>query len=98
MNENISFYRFMHKQILVAIALFIGTAPGYILMGALYGSAEVETAWVIFIIIVSLYGYKLYKDFSPFMTIEQKDFWLNRVQFFMFAYFSLWSIIFLVYV
>jgi len=54
MNENISFYRFMHKQILVVIALF--------------------------------------------MTIEQKDFWLDRVRFFMFAYFSLWSIIFLVYV
>jgi diguanylate cyclase (GGDEF)-like protein len=98
MNENISFYRFMHKQILVVIALFMGTGPGYIMMGALYGSVLVESAWFIFIIIVSLYGYKLYRDFSLFMTIEQKDFWLDRVRFFMFAYFSLWSIIFLVYV
>lgn len=32
------------------------------------------------------------------MSIEEKDFWLDRVRFFMFAYFSLWSIIFIVYV
>ena len=98
MNENISFYRFMHKQILVVIALFIGTAPGYIIMGYLYGSVFVESLWFGVIVLASLYGYKLYKDFSIYMTIEQKDYWLDRVRFFMFLYFTLWSIIFLVYV
>ncbi|CAI6149983.1 MAG: hypothetical protein SPLUMA2_SPLUMAMAG2_00073 [uncultured Sulfurimonas sp.] len=42
MNENISFYRFMHKQILVVIALFIETGPDYIINDKhLYISASI---------------------------------------------------------
>ena len=42
MNENISFYRFMHKQILVVIALCIETGPDYIINdNHLYISASI---------------------------------------------------------
>jgi len=40
----------MHKQILVVIALFMGTGPGYIMMGALYGSVlVVGGGWILYL-------------------------------------------------
>ncbi len=98
MNENRSIFSFMHKQIRVVITIFLGTASSYIMIGWLNGSILVESVWFIFMIMISLYGYKLYKDFSPSLSIKEQGFWLERVRFFMFAYFSLWSIIFFVYV
>jgi len=98
MNENINFYKFMHRQILVVIALFVGTGPGYLVMGFLYTSMLVETLWFTLLIIVSMCGLRLYATFDNEMTIEQKDIWLNKVRLFMFSYFSLWTIMFVTYV
>lgn len=98
MNENINFYKFMHKQILVVIMLFVGTAPGYLVMGFLYTSMIIESLWFAFLVIVSLCGLRLYATFDNEMTIEQKDVWLNKVRLFMFSYFSVWTIMFVSYV
>jgi len=98
MNENINFYKFMHKQILVVIALFVGTGPGYLLMGYLYSSLLAEGIWFVLLLVVSVCGLKLYSIFDKAMTIEAKDIWLNKVRLFMFSYFSMWTIMFIVYV
>jgi diguanylate cyclase (GGDEF)-like protein len=98
MNENINFYKFMHKQILVVIALFMGTGPGYIWMGYLYSSLFAETIWFALLLLVSLCGFSLYRNYSKEMTIEEKDIWLNKVRLFMFSYFSLWTIMFVLYI
>ncbi|ADN09128.1 putative bifunctional diguanylate cyclase/phosphodiesterase [Sulfurimonas autotrophica] len=98
MNDNIHFYNFMHKQILVVIALFLGTGPGYILMGFLYSSIFIETLWFLIVVLVSVWGYKLYKRYSFDMTIKEKNRWLLHVRYFMFVYFSLWTVIFLYYI
>ncbi len=97
MNENINFYRFMHRQILVVIALFVGTGPSYVLMGYLNDSYFIESLWYIYLIIVSLCGHSLYKQYSNEMTIHEKDIWLNKVRLFMFSYFSMWTIMFVLY-
>lgn len=98
MNENINFYNFMHKQIVVIIVLFLGTGPGYIIMSLLYGSSSVEISWFLFFLLLSVWGYSLYKKYSPNMTINQKDIWLQQVRYFMFIYFSLWTLMFLYYI
>lgn len=97
MNENINFYKFMHRQILVVIALFIATGPGYLLMGYLYSSMFAESIWFTFLLLVSFSGFRLYSTFDNEMTIEAKDRWLNQVRLFMFSYFSIWTIMFVVY-
>ena len=74
------------------------TGPSYIIMGTLYSSALFEFMWYLFTIFVSIIGYYLYKDFRETMTITQKDIWLQKVRYFMFVYFSLWSIVFAYYV
>jgi len=98
MNENISFYKFMHKQILVVIMLFVLTGPGYMIIGYIYSSILIEAVWYLLVLLISMDGYKLYKNYTSSMTIKQKDVWLQKVRYFMFIYFSLWSVMFVVYV
>ncbi len=96
-NENLSFYRFMHKQILVIIALNVATAPGYLMMGYLYTSMVYESLWMVLMTIIPLYGYSLHKRFRIDMTIAQKDLWLTKVRYFMFIYSVAWTLMFIYY-
>ena len=98
MNDNISFYKFMHRQILVVIALLVGTSPGYLITGYIYTNMIVEIVWFVTILSVSIYGYGLYAKYKKCETIEQQDIWLNKVCIFMFVYFSLWTVMFVYYV
>ena len=98
MSENISFYKFMHRQILVVIALMVGTSPGYLITGVLYSSMVVEMVWFLAVLSVSVYGYVLYKRYFEIQTISQQDEWLTRVRYFMFIYFTMWTIMFVYYV
>ena len=97
-NENLSFYKFMHKQIIVIIALNVATAPGYLFMGYLYTSMIYESIWMLLMTLVPIYGYFLYKQFSVDMTIASKESWLNKVRYFMFVYSSAWTFMFVYYV
>ncbi|HFB53946.1 MAG TPA: phosphodiesterase [Sulfurimonas autotrophica] len=98
MNNNISFYKFMYRQIPMVLMLMLGTAPGYILMGYLYSSLYVETAWYGLVLLVSGWGYYLYRLYRNDMTIQEKENWLTEVRIFMFVYFSLWTLMFVYYV
>jgi diguanylate cyclase (GGDEF)-like protein len=98
-NENLSFYKFMHKQIIIIIALNLATAPGYLFMGYLYTSMVYESIWMILMtVILPVYGYFLYKRFSISMTISQKDIWLSKVRYFMFTYSAAWTLMFIYYI
>lgn len=98
MDENINFYKFIHKQIVVVIVLFMLTSPGYLFMGYIYSSLEIELLWFALLLFISLIGYRLHREFSENMALYDKQRWLKRVQYFMFSYFSLWSIMFLYYI
>ena len=93
MNENINFYKFMHKQILVVIILFVGTGPGYLLMGYISSSLYVEILWFMLVLLTSFIGFRLYKSYDEEMSVVEKDVWLDKVRLFMFGYFLLKSLI-----
>ncbi len=97
-NENLSFYKFMHKQILVIIALNVATAPGYLMMGFLYTSMVYESLWMVLMTVIPIYGYYLHKKFDVEMTISQKEIWLQKVRYFMFVYSVAWTIMFVYYI
>jgi diguanylate cyclase (GGDEF)-like protein len=97
-DENINFYNFMNRQIFVAIMLFLGTGPGYILVGYLYTSLYIELSWFSVVIMMSVYGYYLHSIYTKDMSILEQEKWLSKVRYFMFFYFSLWSMIFIFYV
>ncbi len=98
MYENINFYKFMHKQIFVIISLTLLTAGGYIFIGYLYGSVSFEIIWFLFDILLSLWGYRLYKMYSHInYTVDEKERWLTQVKYFFFFYSHIWTIMFVKY-
>ncbi len=98
MLENMNFYKFMHKQILILIALFAGTATSYLFFGLVYGSVFIESMWYTLVLIVSYWGWTLHKSYDESLTVEEKDKWLAELRYFLFFYFSTWTIMFIVYV
>jgi len=93
-----NFYNFMHKQILIVIALFISTGAGYIYMGILYSSFLPELLWFILLLGVSYWGYSLYRIYLNInLNIQDKENWLQDLRYFLFTYFSLWTIMFIMY-
>lgn len=88
----------MHKQILVLIALFASTATSYVFFGVLYSSYIIEPLWYLLVLAVSYWGYRLYRAYSEnSYTIEEKEKWLSKLRYFLFFYFSTWTIMFIVY-
>src|SRR3990167_1651328 len=99
MLNNMSFYNFMHKQILVLIALFASTATSYVFFGIVYSSYIIEPLWYLLVLAVSYWGYSLHKSYSKNnYTIKDKEKWLSKLRYFIFLYFSTWTIMFIVYV
>ncbi len=99
MINNMNFYNFMHKQIPVLIVLFIGTGAGYLYIGYLYSSFVQELLWYFVLLVISFWGYKLYQKYkSRDLTIEEKEKWLQQLRYFIFVYFSSWTIMFVLYV
>ncbi len=99
MISNMNFYDFMHKQIPVLIGLFIGTGAGYIYIGYLYSSLMEELIWYGILLFISFWGYRLYCKYkNNSLTIQEKDKWLGQLRYFLFIYFSSWTIIFIFYI
>lgn len=98
MLDNMKFYDFMHRQILVLLALFVSTGTGYLYIGYLYTSFFPELVWYVLLLGVSFWGYRLHRIFLNDMSIEQKDHWLGQLRYFLFIYFSMWTIMFVLYV
>jgi len=93
-----NFYNFMHKQILVVIALFAGTATGYIYIGWLYSSLLPELLWFSIVLALSFWGYRLHRVFlENDLNIQQKEKWLGQLRYFLFSYFSIWTVMFVIY-
>jgi hypothetical protein len=98
MLDNMNFYHFMHKQILIVIALFAGTGLGYIYIGWLYSSFLPELLWFSVVLALSFWGYKLHRVFlENDLNMQQKEKWLGQLKYFLFSYFSIWTVMFLIY-
>lgn len=88
----------MHRQILVVIALFMGTGVGYIYIGWLYSSLLPELLWFALVLALSVWGYRLHRVFlTNDLNMQEKERWLQQLQYFLFTYFSVWTIMFLMY-
>lgn len=98
MLKSVNFYNFLHKQILILIALFVGTGPGFIFIGWLNSSYLLELAWYILLLAISLWGYKLHREYiENCSSAQEKAVWLRKLQYFFYIYFSMWTVMFLIY-
>ncbi len=99
MIDNMNFYRFMHKQILIVIGLFISTGAGYLYMGWIYASLLPEILWFTLLLVISYWGYRLHRVYADNdLNMVEKEKWLHELRYFLFIYFSIWTIMFVMYI
>ncbi len=97
--QKMHFHNFMHKQILVLIVLSLITAPGYIMMGWLYDGINYEVFWYGAVLLACAWGYRLYVKYRDGnFNASQKKRWAKQTNIFFYFFFSLWNLIFIIYV
>ena len=96
--KDIKFYDFLHKQIPVMMVLSLFPGLGYIFLGWLHDMPGRAIFWYSLIVIGSIWGYRLYRQYSRGdMGSRQKDLWYSQVRYWNYFIFSLWTVIFVFY-
>ena len=93
------FYKHLRKQILIMLGLSLGPGLGYVVLGIIHDAIIRSLAWYLVLAIVSIWGYKLYKSFI-FETMSKNALatWYRDTTYFYYCIFSLWTVIFILYV
>ncbi len=93
------FYTFLHKQIPLMIGLSLLPGLGYIFLGWLHGIMAPAVFWYGLVVATSLWGFHLYRAFN-YDTMSQRrlERWYRYLTHFFYLFFTLWLIIFLLYV
>ena len=93
------FYDFLHRQIPVFIALSLLPGLGYLFLGWLNGIFLPAFIWYLLVVAASLWGWRLYRslDFDA-MSEHRRDRWYRECSWFFYAFFLLWTLIFLLYI
>jgi diguanylate cyclase (GGDEF)-like protein len=93
------FYDFLHRQIPVFMVLSLFPGLGYLFLGWLNDIFVPAFVWYLLVIAASLWGYRLYRtlDFDA-MSEHRRDRWYRQCSWFFYAFFLLWTLIFLLYI
>lgn len=90
-------YNFLQKQILLMIGLSLIPGFVYVIVGLAFSSLLPAALWYCGLILVSLYGFSLYKAFeNKKMTKLELSAWYKHLTYFMYVIFSSWSVIFVI--
>jgi diguanylate cyclase (GGDEF)-like protein len=96
--KNQKFYAFLHKQIPVMLGLSLVAGPAYIYLGAYYHVLASALVWYGLVILVSLWGIRVYRNFRfEEMTKPALERWYREMSYFFYTIFLLWTLIFLLY-
>ena len=91
-------YMYMYKQIPVMIILSLFPGLGYILLGWLNNVYVAVLYWYLGIVLLSLWGYSLYKSFNlSTMSEARLARWYKQTSNFFYLFFLIWLLIFLIY-
>ena len=92
------YYRFLQKQILLMIGLSLIPGIVYVTFGWIFNVFYPAVIWYILLIGISLFGWSIYKEFDNHqMDEESLRIWYNKLIYFMYIIFSLWTVIFVFY-
>jgi len=92
-------YSFLQKQILLMIGLSLIPGFVYVILGWVFSIFLPAALWYAGLIVVSLYGFSLYKTFNrKKMTKVELAAWYKHLTYFMYIVFSSWSVIFVLYI
>lgn len=97
--KDIKFHGFLRKQIPILMVLSLLPGLGYIFLGWVHDIYVRAIIWYFMIVLVSIWGYRLYRAFSPDeMGIKKRDKWYRELTYFYYVFFALWTLIFIFYV
>ena len=88
------YYNFLQQQILLMIGLSLVPGLVYVFFGWVFDILSPALWWYLFLIVVSLYGLYVYKEFNNKMNALQLKQWYKHLTLFMYIIFSSWAIIF----
>ncbi|MDH5396188.1 MAG: GGDEF domain-containing protein, partial [Gammaproteobacteria bacterium] len=92
-------YSYLHKQIPVMTVLSLFPGLGYIFLGWLNGIYLGAVYWYGAVILISLQGYRLYKNFDlASMSEPQLESWYKKTSVLFYFFFLVWVAIFVIYV
>ena len=96
--NNQKLYLFLQKQIILMMLLTLIPGLAYIALGWMNGIVLPALIWYALIILVSLWGWKLYKRFQlEKISTEALNKWYKQLVLFFYLIFGLWTVIFLLY-
>lgn len=91
-------YTILHKQILVMIYLSVLPGLGYIFLGWLNNIIMPALIWYGLILLISLWGYRLHKEFYyDSLNITELSKWHKKLSYFFYLIFAAWTLIFILY-
>ena len=97
MNQR-NFYTFLQQHILLMIGLSLLPGLAYIGLAWLNGIVMPALVWYMLVLLVSLWGYGLYRQYKPEQMIEEDlKRWYIKLMSFFYIIFALWSLIFVLY-
>lgn len=97
--KNQKFYSFLHRQIPVVLVLSLVPGLAYIFIGAYYNVLASSLIWYGLVVLVSLWGLRVYRRFRfEEMTRQALDSWYREMSYFFYTIFLLWTLIFLLYI
>lgn len=80
------------------LGLSLGPGIGYIVLAGLNGVMGRAVAWYVLMILASVWGYRLYRQFDySSMSSADMDSWYKSTSYFYYIIFSLWTVIFLLF-
>ena len=92
------YYHSFTNQILLIVALSLIPGIVYIVFGWLYSSYIPALVWYVLLVIDSIFGWKLYKQYHmKIMLPAELSIWYDKVKIFFYIIFSLWTLIFVLY-
>jgi diguanylate cyclase (GGDEF)-like protein len=96
MNQNY-FYLYMQKQIILLMLIGLVQGAIYVFICWMNDIFFMALAWYCVVNFICLWGWNIYMklDISN-MTFDDLNSWYNKVRYFMYVMFSMWSIIFVV--
>ncbi|MBT8348555.1 MAG: EAL domain-containing protein [Sulfurovum sp.] len=93
------YYTFLQKQILLLVGLSLIPGLVYVIFGWIFDVFYPAMIWYGIMIITSLYGLQIYKEFDTYKMDEAHlKSWYQKLTWFIYVMFSAWSLIFVLYV
>ena len=97
--KSIESYSFLRQQIPLMVGLSVFPGLGYIFLGWVNDTVTPALIWYAITLVISFWGMRLYLGHDPKkMSSQEIDIWYKKITVFFVLIFSIWTLIFFLYV